>query len=587
MKALSLFPSRTRCVRRVLIAFLIALNSFLTGFVRAQAPPPAPPAPSEQNAPPQQLSAEELNGLLAPIALYPDALVALILPASTVPTDLVLAARYVASNGDPAQVANQPWDDSVKSLVRYPDVLKWMDQNLEWTTAVGEAFVGQPADVMNSIQRLRADAVAAGNLTDTPQQRIVQEKTCIRIVPAEPDVIYVPQYDPEVVYERPYSQDFGPPLVFGVGFAVGSWLNYDCDWDRRSVYVGQWRGGWRGDRNWDRGGRGPDSGIINVININSDNARQWRPSEDSQRRQQQRDNRASARVSSASAADVSRQSGGVSAQRLGISSDPRANRIPKPSRIAFTGQGNERSRPHSQNPGGSNASQQLVPAPNPEAATRDARGKNKVSGRPAAAPNIRANDATPPAPGEGPQGGQQNVERNLKKHAQGGKGDSSNAQGGNKNAPAPTVAPALSGEQGASAKRKGSGTAPHDVSKHPQGNNPPNGRANNTHKAPESNAAVSKQSNVKHVDRAPKSSAPSNSQHSNVQTQKHVPRSQPAQAVAKQNKPSPERHDQHGQGAAAAPHKNAPAQPANAPHGKGKGGGGEKKGKEKKDKGDN
>ena len=173
------------------------------------------------------------------------------------PADLVLAARYIASNGDPAQIANQPWDDSVKSLVRYPDVLKWMDQNLEWTTALGDAFLDQPADVMNSIQALRAEAIAAGNLTDTPQQRVVREKTCVRIVPAEPEVIYVPQYDPEVVYVQPYSEDVGPLLTFSAGFAVGSWLNYDCDWDRRGIYVGQWRPGWNQNRNWDRWDRGP------------------------------------------------------------------------------------------------------------------------------------------------------------------------------------------------------------------------------------------------------------------------------------------------------------------------------------------
>ena len=159
------------------------------------------------------------------------------------PSEVVLAARYISSNGDPAQVANQPWDDSVKSLARYPDVLKWMDHNLEWTTAVGEAFLDQPADVMNSIQRLRAEAIAAGNLTNTPQQQVVQEETVIRIVPAQPEVIYVPQYDPDVVYVQPYSRDFGPLLTFGMGFAVGSWLNYDCDWGRRSIYVGQWRPG--------------------------------------------------------------------------------------------------------------------------------------------------------------------------------------------------------------------------------------------------------------------------------------------------------------------------------------------------------
>jgi hypothetical protein len=107
-----------------------------------------------------------------------------------------------------------------------------MDQNLEWATAVGDVFLDQPADVMNSI--------AAGNLTDTPQQHIVKEGSCVRIVPAQPEAIYVPQYDPDVVYEEPYSRDAGPLLTFGVGYAVGSWLNYDCDSDRRSIYVGQW-----------------------------------------------------------------------------------------------------------------------------------------------------------------------------------------------------------------------------------------------------------------------------------------------------------------------------------------------------------
>ena len=152
----------------------------------------------------------------------------------------MLAARYIASNGDPAQVANRPWDDSVKSLVRYPDVLKWMDQNLDWTTALGKAFLDQLADVMNSIQGLRMEAIAAGNLADSPQQQVVQEETVIRIVPSEPDVIYVPQYDPDVVYVQPYSQNFGPVLTFGAD-SPRSWLNYDCDWRRRSIYVGQWR----------------------------------------------------------------------------------------------------------------------------------------------------------------------------------------------------------------------------------------------------------------------------------------------------------------------------------------------------------
>jgi hypothetical protein len=229
---------------------MILLSPFFTVVLQSQVPPAEQSA--AQNAA-ERLAPEALNQLLAPIALYPDALIALILPASTVPSDVVLAARYISSNGDPAQVANQPWEDSVKSLARYPDVLKWMDQNLEWTSALGEAFLNQPADVMNTMQGLRAEAKAAGNLRGTPQQQVVEEKTYIRIVPAQPDVIYVPQYDPEVVYVQPYSQDYGRLLTFGAGFAVGSWLNYDFDWDRRRF---MWGGGVQVDGATNRMGTG-------------------------------------------------------------------------------------------------------------------------------------------------------------------------------------------------------------------------------------------------------------------------------------------------------------------------------------------
>ena len=264
------------------LSVIILLSAFLPGSLRAQAPPPSTPAEAAQSAP-QTLAPEALNQLLAPIALYPDALIALILPASTVPSDLVLAARYISANGDPAQVANQPWDDSVKSLVRYPDVVKWMDQNLEWTTQVGEAFLDQPADVMNSIQQLRAQAIAAGNLIDTPQQKIVQEEASIRIVPAESEVIYVPQYDPGVVYVQPYAPHIGPAVTFGIGFAVGSWLNYDCDWPRRRVSVGDRNPRWKDDWKRNRG-----------VNINRDTARIWQPSAKIQRQHLQRQRNAPA-----------------------------------------------------------------------------------------------------------------------------------------------------------------------------------------------------------------------------------------------------------------------------------------------------
>ncbi|HWZ95830.1 MAG TPA: DUF3300 domain-containing protein [Opitutaceae bacterium] len=181
----------------------------------------------------------DLDHLLAPIALYPDALIALILPASTAPSDVTLAARYLEADGDPAQIDDQPWDDSVKSLAHYPEVVKWMDANLDWTQAVGTAFLEQPADVMKSIQRLRVRAQAAGTLVDTPQQDVVLEDDNICIVPAQPEVIYVPVYDPDVVYV-----EGGPFLVFSTGYRVGPWLGYECDWVGYGVWVGAWHPGW-------------------------------------------------------------------------------------------------------------------------------------------------------------------------------------------------------------------------------------------------------------------------------------------------------------------------------------------------------
>jgi len=186
-----------------------------------------------------RLSPEELESLLAPVALHPDALIALVLPAATNPTEIVLAARRLAVKADPASFEAEPWDDSVKALARYPDMLTWMDENLDWTRQVGAAFLDQPADVMNAVQRLRAQARAAGTLADTPQQQVVVVEEHIRIVPARPDVIYVPRYDPAIVYvSRPYY--YPRPVSFfsfSVGYAVGSWLAYDFDWPRRTFWI--------------------------------------------------------------------------------------------------------------------------------------------------------------------------------------------------------------------------------------------------------------------------------------------------------------------------------------------------------------
>ena len=193
---------------------------------------------------------EELRELLGPIALYPDPLISLILPAATVPSDVVLAARFVKAGGSPDDIEDRAWDSSVKALTRYPDTLTWMDENLEWTTQVGDAFASQPEDVMEAVQDLRAKARAMGNLVDSPQQRVVEDDTAIRIVPAQPEYIYEPRYDPQVVYfERPAAE---PLLYFGAPLLVGSWLAFDFDWRRHRLYRGDWREGWDYRRDHER-----------------------------------------------------------------------------------------------------------------------------------------------------------------------------------------------------------------------------------------------------------------------------------------------------------------------------------------------
>ena len=201
-------------------------------------------------------SPEQLDELLAPVALYPDPLVAILLPAATAPLDVVMAARYIAGGGDPAQIDNFQWDDSVKALTHYPDLLQWLNDNLEWTTAVGEAFRDQPTDVMASIQQLRAKAKAVGNLVDTPQQQVVADNDNIRIMPAQTDNVYIPQYDPAVVYTE--SAPFGSPfIVFGRPLVVGGWLVYDCNWSYRGIWRHHWHPGWDGRSGWGQPWRPP------------------------------------------------------------------------------------------------------------------------------------------------------------------------------------------------------------------------------------------------------------------------------------------------------------------------------------------
>ena len=229
---------------RILItlpAALLTLGLFAGQVAIADSDQYAPPDTMEEgNAP--LFTGEELDDLLAPIALYPDPLLAQILPAATFIDQIDLAARYVGQYGKSALIDDQPWDVSVKAVAHYPDVLFMMDQKYDWTVSLGQAYASQPQDVMDAIQRLRAEAEAEGNLVSTAEQQVVDEGGVISIVPAEPDVVYVPQYDPLAVYVE------GPPpgygfITFGIGFTIGAWLNRDCDWHRHRVYYHGWQGG--------------------------------------------------------------------------------------------------------------------------------------------------------------------------------------------------------------------------------------------------------------------------------------------------------------------------------------------------------
>ena len=206
----------------------------------------------------RQFSQEELDQMLAPIALYPDSLLAQILMAATYPLEVVQADRWIKANrnltGDQLNdaVDQQDWDTSVKALVPFQQVLSMMDERLEWTQKLGDAFLDQQDEVMDTVQQLRAKAQAAGNLGDTEEQNVTAEDGDIEIEPAQPDVIYVPVYDPTVIY-GPWWYPAFPPFFFlprgvvigfhgGIGFGrgigvSGSWGHVWGHWDWRNHHL--------------------------------------------------------------------------------------------------------------------------------------------------------------------------------------------------------------------------------------------------------------------------------------------------------------------------------------------------------------
>lgn len=216
-----------------------------------------PPVAAMQEAAESHLSASQIDELVSPIALYPDALVAQILAGSTFPDQVVTADAWVKANSKlnaaemMKQVDGQSWDPSIKALTQFPSVLDNMAANLSWTSALGDAFYNQQADVMAAVQKLRKQAKAAGNLKSTDQQKVTTEtqqgQQVIVIQPANPQVVYVPVYSPTVVYGTPYY----PPgysastvaaasiISFGAGIAVGAAISGGWGWN-------SWGCGWRG-----------------------------------------------------------------------------------------------------------------------------------------------------------------------------------------------------------------------------------------------------------------------------------------------------------------------------------------------------
>ena len=240
----------------IVLSAILALGGTPRGFAQ-QPNQPATPAPVQA----AQQTPEQLQQLVAPIALYPDALVAQILAASTYPAQVVEADRWMQQHSNlkgealGQQVDQQQWDPSVKALTQFPSVLANLDKNITWTSGVGDAYTNQQQDVMNAVQVMRQRAEQSGNLKTTPQETVSTQGPTIIIQPVNPEVVYVPEYDPWLVYGAPvvvYPGWYpfaglylgGPGIFFGDGFGIGyfggfgwGWHNWGFDWrGRRVIY---------------------------------------------------------------------------------------------------------------------------------------------------------------------------------------------------------------------------------------------------------------------------------------------------------------------------------------------------------------
>src|ERR1700733_6514206 len=309
-------PARALAQRLLAFALSVALLAE-PAMTQAQDNPTAPATPTTETAAPapdaeanavepaagESFTREELEKLLAPIALYPDPLLAQMLPASAYPVQIVQAQRWLDKNkalvakSDYSGIDNQNWDPAVKALARFLGVIKLMSADLDWTTDLGDAEVNQPQDVAEVIQELRAKAEAAGTLKTTDQQTVERVEASapqgagapqgttapqaaasyISIQPTDPSTVYVPTYDPSAVYQ-PYT-GIAPLLGFGAGIAVGAlWNNNYWNGGPGAISPPVWAGysGWSGAVNNGNVNIGNNVNLGNVGN----NVKPWRPNGD-------------------------------------------------------------------------------------------------------------------------------------------------------------------------------------------------------------------------------------------------------------------------------------------------------------------
>jgi len=270
-------------ILRNVVCFALALSAAGAAIGQDTA---QPAAPAEQQT---TLNAQQLESMVAPIALYPDTLLSQVLVASTYPLELVEAQQWLDQNKSLTGTAlmdaakNQSWDPSIQALVAFPDVVKRLNSDIRWTTDLGNAFLAQQTDVMAAVQRLRARAKDSGKLTDTPQAKVVTEdqngQTAIEIQPADPQVVYVPTYDPGYFWGAPpplypWPGLFYPGIGFGWGWGPGIHLGFyfgGC-----CGYGGWgWRPGWFGGGVFVNGGFFHRYGFAEVHGVGAHGSVAW------------------------------------------------------------------------------------------------------------------------------------------------------------------------------------------------------------------------------------------------------------------------------------------------------------------------